>query len=119
MPTRKAIKKYHAEWLVQIGKFDSIEELYEDDYCFACGFVDRREGDPEDTKYTERAHIWARRDGGPDEVQNIHLLCKWCHKASENMMQSEYIAWFEAQNLGLVMMQSTNVYALAKALKWV
>ena len=106
MPSRKVIKQYWADELVKKGKFDSIEELYEADYCFACGSIDDKEGDSADTQYTVRAHIQARVTGKTeqekialDAVENIHLLCEPCHKVSEFMMGKDYWDWFEQQDL--------------------
>jgi len=106
MPSRKVIKQYWADELVKKGKFDSIEELYEADYCFACGSIDDKEGDKADTQYTVRAHIQARVTGkneqekiALDVVENIHLLCEPCHKLSEYMSGKDYWDWFEQQDL--------------------
>ena len=102
MPTKKAIKTYWANHLVSIKKFDSIEELFEADYCFACGSID-----DENTQYTERAHIKARCDGGSDTVENLHLLCSFCHKSSEFIEGDDYERWFMEQNAFRMMIEAT------------
>ena len=85
MPTTKAIRKHWADWLVDQGKFDSVGEVLEDNYCFACGL-----------KHTkmERCHIVARNNGGSDSVDNLHVLCSTCHKDSERMEGEVYMLWF-------------------------
>ena len=98
MPTKKAIKKHWENWLVENGKFDSLEDLWERDYCFACGMINDagvKEQDKENFKATERCHIKARVKGGADAVENIHLLCPICHKASEYMEGEEYFHWLK------------------------
>jgi hypothetical protein len=41
----------------------------------------------------QRAHIVARNRGGEDRPANIHLLCQWCHLASELLDGDPYWAW--------------------------
>jgi hypothetical protein len=105
MPTKAKIKAYWAERLVEMGKFDSIQELYEADYCFACGCFTKAEYK---NHHTERAHIVPRRYDGPDTSDNLHLLCPLCHVQSETihdeyrdpaMALSKYWEWFKAQNI--------------------
>jgi hypothetical protein len=107
MPTKKAIKMHWANRLVNIAKFDSIEELFEADYCFACGTIDDKDGDDEKTQYTERAHIIARCNGGDDTVENLHLLCSLCHKASEFIEDDDYAQWFMKRNAIKMMIEAT------------
>lgn len=54
--------------------------------CWCCGRLDSR---------LERAHIVALCDGGSDTVDNIHLLCGPCHRATEGMTTDEYWAYFD------------------------
>ena len=91
MPTAKAIKKHWAQWLVTAGKFDSIQEVLEDDYCFACGFTSARP--------LERAHILALAEGGDNHAENLHMLCHLCHKASEFISGDAYFQWFDKRNM--------------------
>lgn len=103
MPTKRMIKANWEPYLLLLEKFDSAEELWEDDYCFACGLK------PYPTSKTERAHITPRVYGGDDSVDNLHLLCKKCHRYSEffcermkdksiKEVRAYYYQWFEAMN---------------------
>lgn len=90
------IKERWAEKLIELGKFDSKEEIMENDYCFACGMESN----------TEKAHIEARSKGGNDDIDNLHLLCHTCHNESELKKGEEYWQWikdkkfFDLINLG-------------------
>ena len=92
-----AVKKVKAFWaskLVELGKFDSVHEVMEQPtspengeechYCFACGKMGN----------VDRAHILARCEGGSDGVDNIHLLCHYCHILSEMLSGDHYWRWF-------------------------
>ena len=57
----------------------------EDGFCWACGMI--YDGG------LERAHIQARCNGGPDTVDNLHLLCSTCHKVSEHLEGDAYWEW--------------------------
>ena len=109
MPTPKVIRDHWAQWLVEQGKFDSVEEVWaihiftdevngeivirdEGLCCFACGFTSQRAP-------LERAHILAIFDGGSNDADNLHMLCKLCHKASEFISGEEYFAWFSQRNI--------------------
>ena len=46
MPSKKKIREYWAKWLVEQQKFDSVSEVMEDEYCFACGFLSGTEQKP-------------------------------------------------------------------------
>jgi|LakMenEpi04Sep11_1017361.scaffolds.fasta_scaffold00995_3 5-methylcytosine-specific restriction endonuclease McrA len=70
MPTKKAILQ-HWENKYQM-------ELY-DNYCWACGQIST----------TERCHLKARLLGGPDEVDNLVLLCHFCHQIQESWFSNE------------------------------
>ena len=93
MPKKTAIKNYWEKWLVEQGKFDSIIEVLEADYCWACGFI----GETDKDDWTERAHIKARIEGGLDAVENLHLLCSSCHVSSELLDGQDYFNWFKAR----------------------
>ena len=86
MPNKAKIKKYWTNELLDLQKFDSEFELMEADYCFACGFY---------FGGTERCHIKARCTGGPDTVDNLHLLCHSCHVTSELLDGDKYWDWFK------------------------
>jgi 5-methylcytosine-specific restriction endonuclease McrA len=110
MPTKTQVKAHWAEWLVDNDKFDCISEVLENDYCFACGMNWRLSaGDPN----AERAHIKPRHHGGSDAVENIHLLCRCCHRDSEvffdamNSAEAEryYFAWLKNRSAANVLMR--------------
>ena len=95
MPKKTAIKDYWKGWLVEQEKFDSITEVLEADYCWACGFI----GETDKDDWTERAHIQAKIEGGLDVVENLHLLCSACHVSSELLNGQDYFDWFKARTL--------------------
>ena len=95
MPKKTAIKNYWEKWLVEQGKFDSIIEVLEADYCWACGFI----GETDKDDWTERAHIKAKIEGGLDAVENLHLLCLSCHVSSELLDGQDYFDWFKARTV--------------------
>jgi hypothetical protein len=95
MPKKTAIKDYWKGWLVKQEKFDSITEVLEADYCWACGFI----GETDKDDWTERAHIQAKIEGGLDAVENLHLLCSACHVSSELLNGQDYFDWFKARTL--------------------
>ncbi len=89
---RKVIRAYWANNTdIWHEKFDSKEEFLEEGTCFACGFV------PTD-EVLERAHIKALWMGGKDDLENIHLLCRECHHASEDLFGDLYWKWFKKRN---------------------
>ena len=96
LPSKNVIRKQWAEWLVEVGKFDSVTEVMEADYCWACGFI---HSDTDGDDWTEKAHILAHMEGGTENPDNLHLLCKWCHLSSEMLTGDEYFEWFKARNL--------------------
>ena len=96
MPLRKKIREYWAEWLVEQQKFDSVSEVMEAEYCFACGFLSGTEQKPIPL---HRAHILALCDGGSNDVSNIHVLCINCHESSEFINGDEYFFWFKNRTI--------------------
>jgi 5-methylcytosine-specific restriction endonuclease McrA len=106
---KKVIRNYWAIKLVEMGKFDSVEEVMEEDYCWGCGFYDN--------KPTDRAHIRARSYGGCDKAHNLHLLCRECHKASEFLTGEDYDSWFANRNLIHKILENTPGAILANLLK--
>lgn len=104
-PSKEEIRNWWSHWLVERGKFDSVREATEADYCFACGF----EAD------TERAHITARVEGGSDEVENLHLLCPTCHRQSEKRSGIDYYIWLRDQTLVSMLMHGVHP---SKPKKW-
>ena len=107
MPTKTAIKDYWKEWLVEQEKFDSITEVLEADYCWACGFI----GETDKNDWTERAHIQAKIEGGLDAVENLHLLCSACHVSSELLDGQNYLDWFRARTFFDVLRDLQDKYA--------
>lgn len=82
MPTERAIRRHWRAWLAdREGNFDAKEAL-----CFACGMIEE----------CERAHILARCDGGDDGVDNLHMLCRVCHKVSEGLSGDGYWLWLDS-----------------------
>ena len=73
MPSRNAIAAFWSD------KLDYIDS----ENCFACHWGGG----------LERCHITARCNGGSDNVDNLHVLCLECHKASEHIEGKEYFAW--------------------------
>ena len=79
MPSRKKIFDF---W---VGK---LKLAVNDNTCFKCGVFDN------DNIIVDRAHILAVCSGGSDELNNLHLLCKSCHRDSEAYSGKEYNLWF-------------------------
>ena len=65
MPTKKAILKH---WSIEYDM-----ELY-DDICWGCSF--------QSTTY--RCHLLAKCKGGNEDVNNLILLCNFCHNIQEH-----------------------------------
>ncbi len=61
----KKIFDYWKPWLEQNDRLTDIPR------CFACGL---------NTKHLERHHLVTVQDAGTDELENLVLLCKKCHK---------------------------------------
>lgn len=84
MPSEGVIRAYWAPKLWKVKGFDSLEEFLESGLCFACGW----------SRPLERAHILAKSEGGSDDVSNLHMLCRSCHKCSEMVSGDMYNKWF-------------------------
>ena len=91
MPSEKAIREHWRPWLE--ARIDDPDEspVVDDDgvrtrLCFACGMY---------CKVVEKAHITAKCNGGPDTVDNLHMLCRTCHKVSEALEGDEYWVWLD------------------------
>jgi hypothetical protein len=56
-------------------------------HCFRCNYK---------TKNLQLAHINARVNGGNNTAENLHLLCRLCHTASELLEGDKYLAWFKS-----------------------
>jgi 5-methylcytosine-specific restriction endonuclease McrA len=82
MPSEKAIRAHWVDRLWRVKGFDSMAEFLEPGTCFACGM----DG-------SERVHIVARSAGGCDKPENLHILCRQCHKDSEYLDGEKYMEW--------------------------
>jgi len=102
-PSKALIRKQWAGWLVGMGKFDSVTEVMEADYCWACGWTNSDKDD-----WTEKAHILAFAEGGNNDPSNYHLLCYWCHLSSEMLSGEEYMNWFFGRNIETLLKDVLN-----------
>jgi hypothetical protein len=90
----KLIEEHGKYWLdVFYDLYPSQEKLtYVNDRtakespCFACG----AHSEP-----LQRCHIKALCEGGSNAVDNIHLLCRYCHLESEMLSDNFYWKWFD------------------------
>lgn len=82
MPSRKEIFNF---WN---GK---IKSVVNDNTCFKCGVTSIL---GKDIIIVDRAHILAVCEGGSDDLDNLHLLCRRCHRDSEVYSGKEYNLWF-------------------------
>lgn len=87
MPSKKQILDFWLDYLMEIEKGDSYEDLRQ--ACFACGL---------NKLDLYRCHIYPRSLGGSDGVENIHLLCRNCHDASEYKHSKDYFDWLKKRN---------------------
>lgn len=71
-------KHWYDELLERCGKLTN-----EDGYllCFSC---------QEANIALERAHILAKIEGGDDSLDNLHLLCPYCHRDTESISGELY-----------------------------
>jgi hypothetical protein len=112
MPTKKQIAEFWALQLVEMGKFDSVEEVMEDlDVCWGCGMK------LYENSKTERAHIFPRNQGGCDELHNLHLLDYVCHKQSEYLSGEKYQDWFTQREFLHVILENTPGEKIASVFK--
>lgn len=87
-PNKQLICNHWISFLLQNKKAAHKSFIYET-ACFACGCV---------TKHLDRAHIKPVISGGSNTVENLHLLCKICHKESEFLEDADYWQWFFNMN---------------------
>lgn len=74
MPTHSAVFRYwRGKGCIRPDKFT----------CMHCGYKAIGHN-------LERAHIVARCDGGPDEVENLVLVCHPCHVITDGWSKSEW-----------------------------
>jgi len=107
MPSKSQISTYWFPHLLKMGKISDEENWCKT--CFACSannfFLFE---DSENSITLHRAHIFPKVLGGSDEVDNIHLLCQYCHLASEFLYGTDSGAWFMKRSL----MHTLQIYAL-------
>lgn len=108
MPSSNIVKRYWASYLIRIGKFDSLDEIMNNDICFACGWQKR----------LARCHITARMINLDDSESNLHLLCRHCHNESEMLGnnindRSDYWEWFCGMHQLKRIMNSANATYIA------
>jgi len=88
MPTAAQVRSHWAAWFLQTH--DDVDDSPQTEgdasvsLCYACGYY---------WPDCERAHIVARCNGGSDSVENLHMLCKTCHRASEPYEGDAYWEW--------------------------
>ena len=95
MVSEQAIREYWAQHVERFPQYDSGVELLEAGVCMACGMAAK----------CERAHIIPLCTGGANTADNLHMLCGWCHKASEGLSGSEYWAWLQRRSVADVAIQ--------------
>ena len=86
MPSREKIFKH---WK------NKLNNITNNNTCFKCGvtpFFNKK------NIIVDRAHILAVCEGGTDDLNNLHLLCKSCHRESEAYSGVEYDLWFTSRN---------------------
>lgn len=99
MPKHQDVFLYWRDWLIENDKIDIDEHGRTSVNCFACGMwwlidPDMPKDWHESRGVLERAHISPHCSGGTEDVSNIHLLCRYCHEASEYIGdREEYLEW--------------------------
>ena len=100
MASEHAIRNHWAAQVSRLPTFDSEAEVLETGVCFACGVLNKK---------CERAHIQPLCQGGTNLADNLHMLCGYCHKASEGMSGAEYWAWLQSRTVMDVLIQRMAV----------
>ena len=87
MPSPEAIMEHWLDKFNEQGIWD-IVSIDRDGIpakaCFGCGCPSK----------VERAHITALVNGGTNDLDNLHLLCRGCHVESESYSGEVYDKWF-------------------------
>lgn len=86
MPNKKRILSFWSNHDLFTEAGIEINESNAD--CFACG----------NHVGVERAHILPLAEGGNNEPENLHLLCKGCHSESESLSGTPYWKWLKDKN---------------------
>lgn len=74
-----------AAWVEQLWKrkgYDSPEEFIECGTCFACGL----DSGELKTRETQKSNVTT--------VDDVHLLCRYCHSACKGLAGLSYWRWF-------------------------
>lgn len=98
MASKKQIYDFWKKDLIAWGKHN--KDTMHLKTCFACQITANdisNESDYEIMIY--RAHIVAKCKGGLDSAENLHLLCRECHNASEYKSREKYWEWFKKRQL--------------------
>jgi hypothetical protein len=92
MPSKEDIRLWWAKTsLWRLKGYCSPSYYLEDSRCFACGNTN----DWFEQAPCQRAHIIPRCKGGSDGVDNLHMLCRICHRDSEGLEEpAKYWRWF-------------------------
>jgi len=99
VPSKWKIAQY---WNESRRRSDFAPHLVLDEpCCFACGWFSERwrQATPQASWQRaglERAHIVPRSLGGPDDVSNLLLLCRPCHRESPDWVDPEQMARWTA-----------------------
>lgn len=101
---------YNKPWM-SIFNDDDYDKTEKTDTCFACGA----------SIGTERCHIIPLSESNDNSIENIHLLCKYCHLESESFNTKEmYFEWFKFKNptnSGAILMLKNKVALVEKLIK--
>jgi hypothetical protein len=133
LPTKYKIYKYWSEWLSENKLIDEASFC-----CFACHdrlikvhvsseITERYEGllseqDVKDSwnnlKGVQKHHIHAKQFGGSDNVSNLFLLCRECHRKAPIISQFEkdktlFLKWVKHQSH-----MDRMKYKIKKAMEW-
>ena len=71
-----------------------LKNALSDNTCFKCGIY----SNDNKINIVDRAHILSVFDGGTNNLDNLHLLCKKCHTESEPYSGIEYDLWLSSEN---------------------
>ena len=98
MATKKQIYEFWQNDLITMGKHNKKTMFLKT--CFACQITATDISNDSDYEIMiYKAHIIAKCEGGSDSVENLHLLCRECHNASEYKSGENYWKWFKKRKL--------------------
>lgn len=87
LPSKNQIAEY---WITRVDECDlgaDCDQLK--DHCWRCGEHERR---VRDESNIDRCHIVPRSRGGSDGVENLVLLCKYCHSQAPDIADP-HVMW--------------------------